>query len=207
MSSTRHRSPSSKTLAEWVCDARQRTLALVADLKDEQLLGPRLSIVNPLLWEIGHIAWFQEKWVLRHASKQPPIRRDADALYDSAAVPHDVRWDLPLPARAETLRYLGNVCDHVLERIEARLAEDLSYFVQLSVFHEDMHGEAFLYARQTLAYPAPPFLSTLHASTLEGGALSGDVAIPGGTFLLGAAATESFVFDNEKWAHAVQVKP
>ena len=85
MTSIMHTSPSSKTLAEWVCDARQRTLALVADLNDEQLLGPRLSIVNPLLWEIGHIAWFQEKWVLRHASKQPPIRRDADALYDEWA--------------------------------------------------------------------------------------------------------------------------
>src|SRR5713226_3232100 len=70
-----------------------------------------------------------------------------------------------------------------------------------------MHGDAFLYARQTLGYPAPLFLSTLHASTPEGGALPGDVAIPGGTFLLGAAATESFVFDNEKWAHPVQVKP
>ncbi len=207
MIATKHTLPSAKTLAEWVRDARQRTLALIADLNDEQLLGPRLPIVNPLLWEIGHIAWFQEKWVLRHASKQPPIRRDADALYDSAAMPHDGRWDLPLPARAETLRYLGNVCHHVLERIEAPAAEDLSYFVQLSVFHEDMHGEAFLYARQTLGYPAPPFLSTPHASTLEGGALSGDVAISGGAFLLGAAATESFVFDNEKWAHAVQVKP
>src|SRR5260370_13765846 len=113
MIATKHTLPSAKTLAEWVRDARQRTLALIADLNDEQLLGPRLPIVNPLLWEIGHIAWFQEKWVLRHASKQLPIRRDADALYDSAAVPHHVRWDLPLPARAEPLRYLGNLCNHL----------------------------------------------------------------------------------------------
>ena len=48
-------------VAEWVCDVRQRTIELVADLSDEQLLGPRLPIVNPLLWEIGHTAWFQEK--------------------------------------------------------------------------------------------------------------------------------------------------
>jgi hypothetical protein len=46
-------------LAEWVHDARRRTCELVADLTDSQLLGPRLAIINPLLWEIGHIAWFQ----------------------------------------------------------------------------------------------------------------------------------------------------
>ena len=47
-------------LAEWVYDARQRTFDLVADLDDEQLIGPYLPIVNPPLWEIGHVAWFQE---------------------------------------------------------------------------------------------------------------------------------------------------
>ena len=45
-------------LAVWVRDARQRTLDLVADLSDEQMMGPYLNIVNPYLWEIGHIAWF-----------------------------------------------------------------------------------------------------------------------------------------------------
>ena len=73
-------------LIAWVSEARQRTLQLVADLDDDQLLGPRLEIVNPLLWEIGHVGWFQEKWVLRRGG-EPPIRADADDLYDSAAVP------------------------------------------------------------------------------------------------------------------------
>jgi iron(II)-dependent oxidoreductase len=196
---------STKTLARWVADARQRTIALVADLRDDQLLGPRLSIVNPLLWEIGHVAWFQEKWVLRHAGKQPPLRADADALYDSAAVPHDVRWDLPLASREETLRYLHDVRDRVLEKIERQSGEELRYFVQLSVFHEDMHAEAFLYSRQTHGYPAPQ--GGVEARSGEGGPFPGDVAIPGGTFLLGAAADEPFVFDNEKWAHPVAVKP
>src|SRR5262245_43792143 len=96
-------------LADWVTDARRRTLDLVADLRDEQLLGPHLAIINPLLWEIGHVAWFQEKWVLRHARGRPPLRPDADALYDSAAVAHDTRWDLPLPSRDETLGYMRRV--------------------------------------------------------------------------------------------------
>lgn len=200
--------PSAKILAQWVREARARTFALVADLSDEQLLGPRLRIVNPLLWEIGHVAWFQEKWVLRHVARRRPMRSDADALYDSAAVPHEVRWDLPLPSRAETLSYMQEVRDQVLALMERQLTEGLAYFVQLSVFHEDMHDEAFLYSRQTHGYAAPRSLAdTLGASASQAGSCPGDVAIPGGAFLLGASAEEPFVFDNEKWAHPVRVEP
>jgi iron(II)-dependent oxidoreductase len=194
-------------LAEWVRDARRRSFELVADLSDEQLIGPRLAIVNPLLWEIGHVAWFQENWVLRHAGKQKPIRDDADALYDSAAVAHDTRWDLPLPSRQATLAYMRQVRDRVLERIERPdLSDDDIYFVRLSVFHEDMHNEAFTYTRQTLEYPAPRLSLTAEPAP-AGGPLSGDAEIPGGTFLLGATPDEPFVFDNEKWAHPVEIKP
>ena len=74
-------------LTEWVTDARERTFDIVADLTDEQIMSPYLSIVNPLLWEIGHVAWFQEKWVLRDTCRAKPIRDDADALWDSIAIP------------------------------------------------------------------------------------------------------------------------
>src|SRR5438128_1615061 len=93
------------TLAGWVLDAGRRTLDLVADLTDDQLLGPREATINPPLWELGHLAWFTEKWVLRDGGKRPSIRPDADALYDSAAIAHAVRWDLPFPSRAATLDY------------------------------------------------------------------------------------------------------
>ena len=76
-------SPSVSDLSDWVQDARQRTLDLVSDLSDDQLMGAKLDIVNPMLWEIGHAAWFQEKWVLRHVLGAPPIREDGDALWDS----------------------------------------------------------------------------------------------------------------------------
>src|SRR5579862_5669638 len=124
---------SAEQLAEFVTDARERTFELVADLRDEQLMGPSLAIVNPPRWEIGHVAWFQEKWVLRHVGGEPPLRADADALYDSAAVPHDIRWDLPLASRAETLAYLREVRDRVLERLRAREpSAALGYFTLLS---------------------------------------------------------------------------
>src|SRR5829696_6901590 len=109
--------PTVSQLADWVRDARRRTLALIGDLSDEQLLGPRLSIVNPLLWEIGHVAWFQEQWVLRHACGHEPIRADSDALYNSAEVPHDTRWDLRLPSPDKTLVYLAEVEKRVLDQL------------------------------------------------------------------------------------------
>jgi len=203
-------------LAAWVRDARQRTIDLVADLTDEQLMGPQLAIINPFLWEIGHVAWFQEKWVLRDVAGERSLRVDGDSLYDSAAIPHDTRWDLPLPSREETLAYMRAVRDRVIERIERGTVDDKErYFICLSVFHEDMHTEAFTYTRQTLAYPPPTFSSDGQRASLSSertaprdiGLLPGDVEIPGGRFLLGALPSEPFAFDNEKWAHPVHIQP
>jgi len=198
---------SARELADWVRDARRATEALVADLSGEQLMGPRLAIVNPLLWEIGHIAWFQERWVLRHANRRSPIRADGDALYDSANVPHDTRWDLPLPSRGETLAYVTMVRDQVLERLEGRTPTgEECYFILLSVFHEDMHAEAFTMTRQILGFPAAR-LQEHKALGPTAGPLAGDAEVPGGTFLLGSPPDEPFVFDNEKWVHPVEVEP
>ena len=197
-------------LAEWVYDARQRTFDLVADLDDEQLIGPYLPIVNPPLWEIGHVAWFQEKWVLRHACKHKPIRGDADAVWDSIAIAHDTRWALSIPSRKETLAYMRNVRDAVIETLEkGELSDELIYLIRYAVFHEDMHTEAFTYTRQTLGYPPPQFSNCMNPLPEDcmDSTLHGDVEIPDGTFLLGAAPDEVFVFDNEKWAHPVHVKP
>jgi iron(II)-dependent oxidoreductase len=192
-------------LAAWIPEARERTFDLVADLSDAQLFGPRLAIVNPLHWEIGHVAWFQEQWVLRHGLGEPAIRGDADSLYDSSAIPHDTRWDLPLPSRSATLRYLCEVRDRALDRLRSGLDRDLVYLALYTVFHEDMHDEAFTYTRQTLGYAPPPLPVT---QPLAGaGPWPGDAEVPGGAFLLGAKSDEPFVFDNEKWAHHVEVKP
>jgi iron(II)-dependent oxidoreductase len=195
------------TLAGALADSRARTLSLVLDLDDARWMGPLLPIVNPILWEIGHVAWFQERWVLRHARGEAPIRADGDALYDSARVAHDTRWGLPLPSREETLRYMREVLDRSLAAA-LRPAGDGGYFHMLSLFHEDMHGEALTYTRQTLAYPAPPGAPPeVDPASIGGGPLPGDVEVPGGLYRLGALPSEPFVFDNEKWAHPVHVEP
>jgi iron(II)-dependent oxidoreductase len=203
---------SQSALAEAVIDSRQRSLELLGDLDEDQLLGPRLSIVNPLLWEMGHLAWFGEKWVLRYAGKRPPLWNDADSLFDSSAVPHGTRWDLPLPPRAATMDYMKQGQERILDVVQRGPTAEEAYFILLSVFHEDMHGEAFLYTRQTLGYSRPrlsggPAGSGDPRRALEAGPLTGDVHIPGGTFHLGAGRDEPFVFDNEKWAHSVALQP
>jgi iron(II)-dependent oxidoreductase len=178
--------------------ARARTLELAVDLDDAQWMGPRLAIVNPMLWELGHIAWFQEYWTLRRTGAAP-LRADGDGLYDSARVAHDTRWDLPLPSRADTLGYLGEVLARSLDAVP----DGESYFHLLALFHEDMHDEALTYTRQTLAYPEPAL--ALRDAAADAGPHPGDAAVPAARILLGATPGDGFVFDNEKWAHPVDV--
>jgi len=194
----------SSALTAWVRHARDRTVALAEAIPEGQLLGPRLAIVNPPLWELGHVAWFQERWVLRHATGAPSVLPGADALYDSAAVAHESRWSLALPELAATVAYLREVERRVLDLLASGQADP--YFVQLGVLHEDMHLEAMLFSRHTLAEPEPR-LPGAEPVDAGGGDLPGDVALPGGTFLVGATPDEPFVFDNEKWAHPVELAP
>jgi iron(II)-dependent oxidoreductase len=100
----------------------------------------------------------------------------------------------------------------VLEKMLARLEQPAGledvYFYLLVLFHEDMHGEAFGYTRQTLGYPTPQLGCSLPRGFSAGqGQCPGDGFVPGGRFLLGALPSEPFVFDNEKWAHPVDVRP
>lgn len=188
---------------------RAHTLALVADLSDEEMIGPRLAIVNPPLWEIGHVAWFTEFWVLRHLRGDKPLLNDGDRFYNSTDVAHDTRWELLLPAREKTLDYMNEVLERCTRHLTAaaRLSTGEFYFCLLALFHEGMHAEALAYTRQTLAYEAPRLATSLPWVAQPDHLCGGDAAIPGGDFLIGATADFPFVFDNEKWAHSVPLKP
>ena len=208
-------------LIEALREARARTLDLVDDLSDEQLIGPRLQIVNPLRWEIGHIAWFQEFWVLRHLGGQPSILNNGDELYDSGRVPHETRWDLPLLERDETLVYMQRVLERVIDQVGDKIggltdAEgyDQEYFLNLVLLHEQMHDEAITYTRQTLSYPAPAIapdnkvrFAKQEPLTQTHDDLTNDAQIPDGTFTLGSAPERGFVFDNEQPALDVEIAP
>jgi gamma-glutamyl hercynylcysteine S-oxide synthase len=200
-------------LAAELSATRARSTRLTHDLRGEQLFGPRLAIVNPPLWELGHLAWFQEYWCLRYRDADAPaasMLAQADSLYDSAKVAHDTRWDLPLPALETTRGYQSDVLERVLHRLQREPENSaLQYFVRLAIFHEDMHAEAFHYTRQTLGY-ADPFAAAGAAAGAARATQRGagaDAELGGGTFALGAYPHDGFVFDNEKWSHEIHVAP
>jgi len=199
-----------EVVAEWAVDGARRVLELVEDLTDEQMVGPLLPTVNPQIWEIGHIAWFQELFVLRRACGHEPILSFADSIYDSGAIPHDTRWRLKLPSREETVTYVRTVSERVAEAITARDATDVAcHFARYTVHHHDVHSEALTYTRQTLGLPMPklPGLTDTSASFTVTDDWHGDVQFDGGRFILGARMSDAFAYDNEKWAHPVEVAP
>jgi iron(II)-dependent oxidoreductase len=207
------RNASPDELADALQDARNYTLALV-DCFAEKALDiaenvPRLSIVNPPLWELGHIAWFAEWYVLREAqssapdaAQRPSLLTKGDDWFDSNTVPHRTRWALDLPSAGALKTYCREVLDRVLDKLTHVRNDDAAlYPYRLALAHEDMHGEAFAYTLQTLGVLMPPQLAM---NTIPLWA-QGEVRFPGGTIQLGSKKDSGFVFDNEKWAHPCYV--
>ncbi|MDP3168853.1 MAG: hypothetical protein Q8M91_00780, partial [Polaromonas sp.] len=63
------RSAGKDLLSLALMDARNHTLRLLGQY--QQALAavdfevPRLPVINPPLWEVGHVGWFQEWWIGR----------------------------------------------------------------------------------------------------------------------------------------------
>jgi iron(II)-dependent oxidoreductase len=125
------------------------------------------------------------------------------------AVAHDTRWDLPLPDLAATLRYAEDVRDTLLARIDRddMSSEQESYYHQLTVFHEDMHDEAFIYMRQTLGYRLPLLTGADGQLAPDAGPLPGDAEVPGGVHMLGGEPSDAYAMDNEQWGHGYELDP
>ncbi len=197
-------------LAAQLRASRADTLATFARF-EQALPGlrvPQRTELNLPLWELGHIGWFQGWWTTRFpgwaqghradpaVARGPALRADADALYDSSAVPHATRWALPLPDAATTRAELAQQLEATLALLAgvAQADDDTLYPFRLALLHEDMHHEAALYTAHGLGLaiddarwqprplPAPP--ASLH--------------IAGGSVVLGrAAGAPGFAFDNE----------
>jgi len=196
--------PAAATLRDWLADSCTLTRALTQAFANDSPAVPLLQIVNPPLWELGHIAWFQEFWLQRGGDFDVhSILPQADLLYDSARVAHPTRWSLALPDWQATRAYFAAVLQRSLSLLARDpLSDARAYFAQLAVFHQDMHNEAFRYTWQTLAYPDPVGA----AGTVDAGAaVPGDIEFPARAFALGAGPGSGFVFDNEKWAHEVRL--
>lgn len=191
-------------------DARRRTLAIYSQLELWPIALPCIAIVNPPIWELAHIAWFQEYWCLRYdpaldRASKPSLMAGSDQLFDSRTVPHDSRWSLPYPSVAAIRAYMEDTLDATLAALASTPEAD-RYFFALSLLHEDMHGEALLMTLQTMSWPLPDAVGLEPLPT--GARASRDVFFAGGEFEQGTARAEpAFIFDNEKWAHRVRVAP
>jgi gamma-glutamyl hercynylcysteine S-oxide synthase len=192
-------------LATQLHDVRTRTRRLTEDLSTRQLMGPMLPIVNPVLWEIGHVGWFHEYWTLRHAHGEAPGLDRADLLWNSSTVAHATRWDLNLPDRNGVFAYMADVLGRQVGRLSGGVDAGTRYFYELSIRHEDMHVEALAYTRQTLGYARPDGLG--HPADHNAGPWPGDASVSGGRWRLGSTGADGFIFDNEKWAHEVDIAP
>jgi iron(II)-dependent oxidoreductase len=190
-------------------DARNYTLALFDCFAAVGLNAvekvPRIAIVNPPLWELGHIAWFAEWFILREADSSAPVAAQRPSLltkgddwFDSNTVPHRSRWTLDLPSAGALKTYCHEVLDRALDKLSRVSNDDAAlYPYRLALAHEDMHGEAFAYTLQTLGVVMPPQLASHSIPAWA----QGEIRFPGGTIQLGSSRDGGFVFDNEKWAH------
>ena len=167
-------------------------------------MGPMLPIVNPVLWEIGHVGWFHEYWTLRHAhgagaaarARGPPLE------FEHGRARHALG---PGPARPQRrVRIHGGRAGAAGRPAGRRGRCPGSYFYELSIRHEDMHVEALAYTRQTLGYARPDGLG---APAIPPPGLAGRRRRAGRTWRLGSTPADGFVFDNEKWAHEVAIAP
>ena len=203
-------------LAAALRDSRTRTLALLDAYVDALGAGlgvPYSAQLNPPLWEVGHIGWFQDYWIARNRQRDAGMRCDpdherpagrlprAEALYDSSRVVHATRWGLPLPDLAATREYLAEGLAESLALLAAAPeTDDALYFYRLALFHEDMHAEAAIYMAQALDIGVPVTLLQ-PAARLPANATLAVAAQP---WTLGHAGG-GFAFDNELAAHEVNV--
>lgn len=189
-------------------EARRLTLAATMDLSAAQWQVPYHPGIQPPAWDLAHIGWFAEFWLLRgphrigidmHVHADRPVRFfGPDAEYDSARIAHRARWEMRLLDRTTLVDRLAAQLDACCKALPELGAEGL-YHAHFALFHELMHKEALLWTRATLGYPAPP------GHSLPNTGSGPEVAIAGGRFRIGAPEGSGFAFDNEVPARTVQL--
>ena len=185
-------------------------------------LPPALTIryapeLNPPLWELGHVAWFEEYWIARNPQRRlgkaadpdvtraAPLLAAADRLYDSSRVAHARRWQLDLPDARHTAALLEHSRERTLALLQQADGDDASlYFFRLALLHEDMHREAWVYMSQHLALDVRAALDVDAPAALPA---PQDWVTTGGRCQLGSTAQAGFAFDNELGRHELELAP
>jgi ergothioneine biosynthesis protein EgtB len=195
---------------------RAKTLAMFDAYADaDRLTLPFADELNPPLWELGHLAWFQEYWIGRNQQREVGIHFDAslarlpskltvaDSLYDSGTVSHASRWHLPLLEPEACKAYLAEVLEQTLRLLaQAGDSDDALYFYRLVLFHEAMHLEATIYMAQALELKfTPNLIATEPINTTT----AVQYYYKKQEILLGYHDA-GFAFDNELGTHPIEVE-
>ena len=186
----------------WLVSTNSLTGSILENMRPGDESVPINANLNPPHWEFGHLTWFHEFWVHRLGQTYiPSLLRDADYLFNSSEIAHQDRWSIPIPSLDTLLDYNARVMQKTRELLAKSIDAEKAYFIQLSIFHQDMHNEAFAYMWQTLGYPAPfqPFSQAKLASNQP----SSFIHFPETNRMVGSKPKSGFIFDNEKWAHSI----
>ncbi len=196
--------PPASTLARWLEESNQITREILINISSTDQLVPQLPHLNPPLWESGHLTWFHEFWVHRDGqTNNPSLMKDADYLFNSSEIAHQDRWSTPMPSLDGLLKYNKSVIEHTQQLLCAEIDNKTAYFIQLAIFHQDMHNEAFAYMWQTMgrSIPFTPFaIESASESTQQTW-----IHFPSSTIQAGSEQGSGFIFDNEKWAHSIDL--
>src|SRR5690349_7743163 len=118
---------------------RKRTLALIAHLSDADLERVVDPIMSPLVWDLGHIAAYEDLWLNHRFAQLPLLHPELAEFYDAFETPRAARGDIEILGRADALQYLAQVRDRVLDAA-ARLGTD-PVLHELVLRHEMQHTE------------------------------------------------------------------
>ncbi len=178
--------------------ARERTLALVAPFSHDELERVQHPLMSPLCWDLGHIAAYEDLWLVHRHGGEELLRGDLADLYDAFETPRAARGAIPFLRGPEVFQYLAAVRRRALAALD-RLGPGDGTLFELVIRHEAQHNETM---RQTL------FLAGLPGGApdprADGGAPRDWIDVPSGSFELGAG-DDGFAFDNERPRHAVDL--
>jgi gamma-glutamyl hercynylcysteine S-oxide synthase len=202
--------PSSKeAIAERLAEARRFTLELIEPLDDEQLNRVYSPILSPLAWDLGHIANFEELWLVQTIGEREPLHGELGRFYDAIENPRKTRGELPILRDAELRAYLAEVRERTLEVLaEVDIGNDVAdrllhegFVYEMLLAHEQQHNETMLQLLQMVPdyEPVDPELGLLQP--LESGPET--ISIPAGEYEIGASAS-GFAYDNERPRHTVE---
>ena len=208
--------PDRAQVVDLLTEARARTLLLVGPLDEDDLRRQHDTLMSPILWDLGHIAHFEEVWLAHNILSGGSGTEGLSGLFDPFTNPRAVRGGLPLPGMKETLLDLARVRQRVLRCLEdldfaaaSPLLQD-GYVFRMVLQHEYQHNETILQTLQLktgTSYRAPRAMQPV-ARPIAGpaGLVDGMVRFPGGAVEVGTDDRSS-AYDNERNRHAVTLPP